>query len=239
MQKLWERCSKADELIHKLIFSKTFRQPCGTFFILFWRGGYPHQKELLCRVNPAILKTVEANVPMSHHAVFSHLFQYSWILLPKDCFFLLQFDHLLPCFQKQPGFHELRAFVGISLLGVIGKMEWKQKVPMIYGKFFFLFLKSLFLLLAQAWTSLYLCSPSAVNFRRVWVYRFSQSFLQKKITNRNPQKTWAGDLKSHIHQTLKEFITLLSIPGVLMGILSSSSKEMSFVDSLYVEDFCM
>lgn len=137
MQKLWERCSKANELIHKLIFSKTFGQPCGTFFILFWRGGYPHQKELLCRVNPAILKTVEANVPMSHHAVFSHLFQYSWILLPKDCFFLLQFDHLLPCFQKQPGFHELRAFVGISLLGVIGKMEWKQKVPMIYGKFFF------------------------------------------------------------------------------------------------------
>lgn len=35
-----------------------------------------------------------------------------------------------------------------------------------------------------------------------------------------------------------KFMVLLSVPRVLMGILSSNSKELKFIDSLFMEGFC-
>lgn len=63
-----------------------------------------------------------------------------------------------------------------------------------------------------------------------WSTHIQPVLSGEEKTNQGPPKAQASDLKSPIPQPFVEFTTLLSVPGVLMGIHSSSSKELKFID---------
>lgn len=69
------------------------------------------------------------------------------------------------------------------------------------------------------------------EFCEAWSTHIQPVVPGEEKTNQGPPKIRASDLKSHLPQPFVEFTTLLSVVGVLMGIHSSSSKELKFIDT--------
>lgn len=74
------------------------------------------------------------------------------------------------------------------------------------------------------------CISVAQRFElcEAWSTHIQPVLSGEEKTNQGPPKAQASDLKSPIPQPFVEL--LLSVPGVLMGIHSSSSKELKFID---------